>query len=103
MKGGEKNNKTLIALTLILSIEDKRHEIVSSGWSFVFAVPGQMTYPVASLTLDSEMSYVMQGAPFTKGTIYSIPIGGIISPKGFLPSILLMVIMVTVVIVVVIL
>ncbi|GJZ56871.1 hypothetical protein Tco_0612365, partial [Tanacetum coccineum] len=28
--------------------------------------PGQITYPVASLTLDSARSYVMQGAPFTK-------------------------------------
>ncbi|GJU78448.1 hypothetical protein Tco_1275518, partial [Tanacetum coccineum] len=66
-------------------------------------LPGQMTYPIASLTLDSARSYVMQGAPFTKGTISSIPIGGNISPEGFLPSILLMVIMVTVVIVAVIL
>nr|GEU75929.1 hypothetical protein [Tanacetum cinerariifolium] len=60
-----------------------------------------MTYPVADPTLDSARSYVMQGAPFTQGTISSIPIGGSISPEGFLPSILLMV--VTVVIVVVIL
>ncbi|GJV37709.1 putative reverse transcriptase domain-containing protein [Tanacetum coccineum] len=28
-------------------------EVVSSGWSFVFAVLGQMTYSIASLTLDS--------------------------------------------------
>ncbi|GJY28613.1 putative reverse transcriptase domain-containing protein [Tanacetum coccineum] len=44
-----------------------------------------------------------EGAPFTQGTISSIPIGGSISPDGFLPSILLMVIMVTVVIIAVIL
>ncbi|GJS56215.1 hypothetical protein Tco_0629577 [Tanacetum coccineum] len=62
-----------------------------------------MTYPVASLTLNSARSYVMHGAPFTKVMISSIPIGGSISPEGFLPSILLMVTMVTVVIVVVIL
>nr|GEX35258.1 hypothetical protein [Tanacetum cinerariifolium] len=62
-----------------------------------------MTYPVASLTLDSARSYVMQGASFTQGTIFSIPISGGISPEGLLPSILLMVIMVTVVIIVVIL
>ncbi|GJW97551.1 hypothetical protein Tco_0179359 [Tanacetum coccineum] len=43
------------------------------------------------------------GAPFTKRSISSIPIGGSISPEGFLPSILLMVFMVTVVIVTVIL
>ncbi|GKB13886.1 hypothetical protein Tco_0847809 [Tanacetum coccineum] len=54
-----------------------------------FWIPGQMTYPVASLTLDSARSYVMQGAPFTKRSISSIPIGGSISPEGFLPSILL--------------
>ncbi|GKD75419.1 hypothetical protein Tco_1333701, partial [Tanacetum coccineum] len=64
---------------------------------------GQMTYPVASLTLDSARSYVMQGAPFTKRSISSIPISGSISPEGFLPSILLMVFMVMVVIVAVIL
>ncbi|GJT93617.1 hypothetical protein Tco_1082462 [Tanacetum coccineum] len=74
-------------------------KVVSSGWSFVSAVPGQMTYPVASLTLDSTRSYVMQGEPFTKRSISSIPIGGSIKPEGFLPSILLMVFMVTVVIV----
>ncbi|GJT80488.1 hypothetical protein Tco_1054830 [Tanacetum coccineum] len=73
--------------------------VVSSGWSFVSAVPGQMTYPVASLTLDGARSYVMQGVPFIKRSISSIPIGGNISPEGFLPSILLMVFMVTVVIV----
>nr|GEZ55309.1 hypothetical protein [Tanacetum cinerariifolium] len=92
MKGSKKNNETLIAPTPILSVEDKR-----------ILVPGQMTYPVASPTLDSARSYVMQGASFTQGIISSIPIGGSISPEGFLPSIMLMVIMVTVVIVVVIL
>ncbi|GJU60399.1 hypothetical protein Tco_1238165 [Tanacetum coccineum] len=56
-----------------------------------YAILGQMTYPVASPTLDSAGSYVMQGAPFTQGTIPSIPIGGSISPEGFLPSILLLV------------
>nr|GEU39514.1 hypothetical protein [Tanacetum cinerariifolium] len=63
-----------------------------------------MTYPVASLTLDSARSYVMQGAPFTQGTISSIPIGGNISLEGFLLQILLLVvIIVTVVIVAIIL
>ncbi|GJU54959.1 hypothetical protein Tco_1228673 [Tanacetum coccineum] len=57
-----------------------------------YAILGQMTYPVASPTLDSAGSYVMQGAPFTQGTIPSIPIGGSISPEGFLPSILLLVV-----------
>nr|GEW53280.1 hypothetical protein [Tanacetum cinerariifolium] len=70
MKGNEKNNDTLIALTPILSIKDKRYE----------------------------------GAPFTQGTISSIPIGSNISFEGFLlPILLLVVIIVTVVIIVVIL
>ncbi|GJW30295.1 hypothetical protein Tco_0047170 [Tanacetum coccineum] len=46
-------------------------------------------------------SYVIQGAPFTQGTIPSIPIGGSISPKGFLPSILLLVVIIVTVVVVV--
>nr|GEV39674.1 integrase, catalytic region, zinc finger, CCHC-type, peptidase aspartic, catalytic [Tanacetum cinerariifolium] len=63
-----------------------------------------MTYPVASLTLDSARSHVMQGASFIQGMNSSIPVGGSISPEGFVPSILLLVaIIVTVVIVVVIL
>nr|GFC98245.1 hypothetical protein [Tanacetum cinerariifolium] len=67
-------------------------------------VPGQMTYPVASPTLDSARSYMMHSAPFTQGTISSIPIGDSISPEGFLfPILLLVVIIVTVVIVAVIL
>nr|GEU76551.1 hypothetical protein [Tanacetum cinerariifolium] len=76
--------------------------IVSSGWSSVSTVLGQMTYPVTILTLDRARSYVMQGASFTQGIVSSIPIGGNISPGAFLPSILLLVvIMVAVVIVVV--
>nr|GEZ98366.1 hypothetical protein [Tanacetum cinerariifolium] len=78
--------------------------IISSGRSYVSTVLGQMTYPVTSLTLDSARSYVMQGASFTQGIVSSIPIGGSISPEGFLLLILLLVvIIVTVVIVVVIL
>ncbi|GJZ13336.1 hypothetical protein Tco_0548566 [Tanacetum coccineum] len=34
-------------------------KIVSSGWSFGSAVLGQMSYLVASLTLDSARNYVM--------------------------------------------
>nr|GEV18339.1 hypothetical protein [Tanacetum cinerariifolium] len=89
-----------------------RTKIDSSGWSFVFAVLGQMTYLVASLTLDSENSCVMQGASCTQRKIsmvlFSTPFvlswGGSISSDSFLPSILLLVvIIVRVVIVVVIL
>ncbi|GJV55233.1 hypothetical protein Tco_1456238 [Tanacetum coccineum] len=75
-------------------------EVVSSDWSLVSAVLGQMTYPVASLTPDSARSYVMQGAPFTQGTIPSIPIGGSISPEGFLSSILLLVVIIVTVLIV---
>ncbi|GJZ16397.1 hypothetical protein Tco_0552074 [Tanacetum coccineum] len=76
--------------------------VVSSSRSS--AVLGQMTYLVASSTLDSARTYVMQGAPFTQGTIPSIPIGSSISPEGFLLLVLLLVvIIVTVVIVIVIL
>nr|GEX05314.1 hypothetical protein [Tanacetum cinerariifolium] len=50
----------------------------------------------------SARSYVMQGASFTQGIVSSIPIGGSMSSRGFLPSILLLVVaMVAVVIVVV--
>ncbi|GKD78410.1 hypothetical protein Tco_1341031 [Tanacetum coccineum] len=64
----------------------------------------QMTYPVASSTLDNARSYMMQGALLAQGTVSSIPIVGSISPEGFLPSIvLLVVIIVTVLIVAVIL
>nr|GEW03263.1 hypothetical protein [Tanacetum cinerariifolium] len=62
-----------------------------------------MTYPVASLILDSARSYVMQGASFTQGTISSITIGGSISPEGFVPSMLLLVVIIVTVVVVVIL
>nr|GEV49307.1 MAK10-like protein [Tanacetum cinerariifolium] len=63
-----------------------------------------MTYPVASLTLNNARSYVMQVASFIQGIVSSKPIGGSISPKGFLlPILLLVVIIFTVVIVAVIL
>ncbi|GJZ84795.1 hypothetical protein Tco_0650134 [Tanacetum coccineum] len=57
--------------------------IASSGWPFVFAVPGMMTHLVASLTLDSA-SWVNS-----------------ISPDGFLPSIMLLLVIIVVVSIVV--
>ncbi|GKG19463.1 hypothetical protein Tco_0376562, partial [Tanacetum coccineum] len=64
---------------------------------------GQMTHFVASPTLDSANSYVMQGASCTQRKVSMVSFGRI-SPNSFLSSILLMVvIIVTVVIVVVIL
>ncbi|GJV57584.1 ribonuclease H-like domain-containing protein [Tanacetum coccineum] len=59
---------------------------------FKIKFPGQMTYFVASPTLDSAGSYMMQGAPFhIKKTVDSNIYCGSISPEGFLPSILLVV------------
>nr|GEU65610.1 hypothetical protein [Tanacetum cinerariifolium] len=69
-------------------------QIASGGWPFVSVVPGQMTHLVASMTLDSARSCVMQGAFLTQGKAFSILSvfiwGGSISPDGFLPSILLL-------------
>nr|GEY73201.1 hypothetical protein [Tanacetum cinerariifolium] len=64
-----------------------------------------MTHLVASITLDSARSCVMQCAFLTQRTVSSIPTvlswGGSIRPEGFRPSILLLtVIIVTVAIVV---
>ncbi|GJV83826.1 hypothetical protein Tco_1523724 [Tanacetum coccineum] len=75
------------------------NKVVSSGWSFISAVLGQMTYPVASSTLDSARSYMMHGAPFIQGTVSSIPIGGSVSPEGFLSSILLLVVIIVTVLI----
>nr|GFA23188.1 hypothetical protein [Tanacetum cinerariifolium] len=62
-----------------------------------------MIYPVTILTLDGARSYVMQGTSFTQGIVSGIPIGGNISPEGFLPSILLLVVIMVAVVIVVIL
>nr|GFA52493.1 hypothetical protein [Tanacetum cinerariifolium] len=80
--------------------------IAPSGWSFVFVVRSQMTHLVASITLDSVRSCVIQGAVLTQGMVSSIPTilswGDSIGPEGFRPfNLLLTVIIVTVAIVVV--
>ncbi|GJS33352.1 hypothetical protein Tco_0531734 [Tanacetum coccineum] len=81
--------------------------VSSSGWPFLSAVPGQMTYLVASLTLDSARSCVMQGTFLTQVKASSIPIiftwGDSISPEGFLSSILLLVVIIVMVVITVIL
>nr|GEZ40198.1 hypothetical protein [Tanacetum cinerariifolium] len=60
----------------------------------------QMTYLIASLTLDSENSCVMQGASCTQRKVSVVSFGSI-SSDSFFPSILLLVvIMVTIVVVV---
>ncbi|GKF83189.1 hypothetical protein Tco_0244845, partial [Tanacetum coccineum] len=78
--------------------------VASSGWPFVSAVPGQMTHLVASLTLDSARSYVMQGTFLTQGKASSIPTvfswGGSISPDSFLPFILLLLVIIVAVVIV---
>ncbi|GKF78092.1 hypothetical protein Tco_0230562, partial [Tanacetum coccineum] len=75
--------------------------VVSSGWSFVFEILGQMTYSIVNLTLNNADSYVMQGAPFTQGMIPSISIGSSISPEGFLLLVLLLVVIIVTVVVIV--
>ncbi|GKF60342.1 hypothetical protein Tco_0177128, partial [Tanacetum coccineum] len=79
--------------------------VASSGWPFVYVVPGQMTHLVASLNLNSAGSCVMQGTFLTQGKAPGIPTifswRDNISPDSFLPSIqLLLVIIVAVAIVV---
>ncbi|GKD11765.1 hypothetical protein Tco_1196172 [Tanacetum coccineum] len=75
------------------------------GWSFVSAVFGQMTHPVASLTLDSARSCVMQSAFLTQRKASSIPTifswGGSIRPEGFLSFILLLAVIIVAVVMVV--
>ncbi|GKB71832.1 hypothetical protein Tco_0933244 [Tanacetum coccineum] len=75
-------------------------KIILSSWPLVYAVPGQMTHLVASLTLDSTRSCVMHGAFLTKGKASSIPTifswGDSISPDGFLPSIMLLLLVIIV-------
>ncbi|GKF31197.1 hypothetical protein Tco_0100995, partial [Tanacetum coccineum] len=67
--------------------------ITSSGWPFVSAVLGQMVHFVASITLNSARSCVMQSSFLTQGTISNIPIifswSDSIRPEGFLSSVLL--------------
>ncbi|GJY22348.1 hypothetical protein Tco_0394914 [Tanacetum coccineum] len=68
-------------------------QITSSGWPFVSAGLGQMAHLVASITLSSARSCMMQSAFLTQRTVSNIPIvfswGGSISPKGFLSSVIL--------------
>nr|GEW41598.1 reverse transcriptase domain-containing protein [Tanacetum cinerariifolium] len=77
-------------------------EITSSGWPFVFAIPGHVAHLVASITLDSARSCVMQGAFLTQGTVSSIPTvlswGGSIRPKGLLSSVMLWLVIIVAVI-----
>ncbi|GJT82919.1 hypothetical protein Tco_1057261 [Tanacetum coccineum] len=47
-------------------------QVASSGWPFVSAVPGQMTHLVASMTLDSARSCVMQVASYTNEVVVAI-------------------------------
>ncbi|GKC51933.1 hypothetical protein Tco_1074678 [Tanacetum coccineum] len=74
----------------------------SNGWPFISIVLGQMAHLVASITLDSARSYVMQSAFLTQGTISSIPIvfswSGSIRPEGFLSSVLLWLVIIVMVV-----
>nr|GFC48137.1 reverse transcriptase domain-containing protein [Tanacetum cinerariifolium] len=77
-------------------------QITSSGWPFVFTVPGYVAYLVATITLNNARSCVMQGAFFTQGTVSSIPTvlswGGSIRPEGFLSSVMLWLVIIVVVV-----
>ncbi|GJS15259.1 hypothetical protein Tco_0409731 [Tanacetum coccineum] len=79
--------------------------VASISWPLVSAVPGLVTYLVASLTLDIARSCVMHIAFLTQMKVSSIPIilswVGSISPDGFLPSILLLVVIIVAVAIVV--
>ncbi|GJU67499.1 hypothetical protein Tco_1253758 [Tanacetum coccineum] len=61
--------------------------------SIGMTILGQMAHLVASITLDSARSYVMQNAFLTQGTVSSIPIvfswSDSIRPEGFLSFVLL--------------
>ncbi|GKD43411.1 hypothetical protein Tco_1268056 [Tanacetum coccineum] len=74
--------------------------------AFVSTVSGLVAHLVASLTLDSAGSGVMQCASVTQGTVSSISTvfswGGSISPDDLLSSILLLVVIIVAVIVAVI-
>ncbi|GKB72517.1 hypothetical protein Tco_0933929 [Tanacetum coccineum] len=89
----------------ILLSEPEEGQVAFSGWPFDSAVPSQMTHFVASLTLDSARSCVMQGAFLTQGMASSIPFvfswGDSISPNGFLPSILLLLVIIVAVVIIV--
>ncbi|GJZ13551.1 hypothetical protein Tco_0548781 [Tanacetum coccineum] len=69
------------------------NKITSSGWPFVSTVLGQMAHLVASITLNSARSYVMQSAFLTQRTVsqYTLFSVGVAcrSPEGFLSSVLL--------------
>ncbi|GJT49639.1 hypothetical protein Tco_0975796 [Tanacetum coccineum] len=54
------------------------NKITSSGWPFVSTILGQIAHLVASITLDSARSYVMQSAFLTQGTLVIIvAVGGV--------------------------
>ncbi|GKE35103.1 hypothetical protein Tco_1454425 [Tanacetum coccineum] len=76
--------------------------ITSSGWPFVSVVLGQIDHLVASITLNSARSYMLQSAFLTQGTVSSIPIvfswGGSISTKDFLSFVLLWLVIIIVVV-----
>ncbi|GJR09497.1 hypothetical protein Tco_0792149 [Tanacetum coccineum] len=90
---------------ILLWGESEEGLVTSSGWPFISVVPGQMTHLVASLTLDSARSYVMQSAFLTQGKASSTPTifswGDSISPDSFLPSILLLVVIIVAVVILV--
>ncbi|GKE46383.1 hypothetical protein Tco_1477641, partial [Tanacetum coccineum] len=76
---------------VLVSIPIPQH--AGSSLGIIVGVLGQMAHLVASITLNSARSYVMQSAFLTQGTVSSIPIvfswGGSISLEGFMSFVLL--------------
>nr|GEV03182.1 hypothetical protein [Tanacetum cinerariifolium] len=77
-------------------------EITSSGWPFVYAIPGHVAHLVASITLDSARYCVMQGAFLTHGMVSSIPTvlswGVSIRPDSFLSFVLFLLVIIVAVV-----
>ncbi|GKF38746.1 hypothetical protein Tco_0118807, partial [Tanacetum coccineum] len=85
---------------VLVSIPISQHVGSSSG--IVGGVLGQMAHLIASITLDSARSCVMQSAFLTQRKDSRIPTilswNGSISPEGFLSSVLLWLVFIVVVV-----
>nr|GEV63341.1 putative ribonuclease H-like domain-containing protein [Tanacetum cinerariifolium] len=101
------SGKITLAVGTILHYQwQNNYSSGNSAVGMIFSnIPGLMTRLVAIMTLDSARSCVMQGAFLTHGKASSIPTvfswGGSISPEGFLPFILLLVVIIVAVAIVV--
>nr|GFA26486.1 hypothetical protein [Tanacetum cinerariifolium] len=96
--GGSIRPDSFLSFVLLLAI-------TSSSWPFASAIPSQITHLVASITLNSARSCVMQGAFLTQGMVSSIPTtlswGGSIRPDSFLSFVLLLAVIIVAVVAIV--